>query len=271
MYFVLCAVVFIAAYLINSVYMTVFYHRALCHNAVTLSPWMRRFVVATGSWVTSLDPKGWVCMHRMHHAHSDTENDPHSPSNSSILGVFLAQHASFERVLVGLYREDPRFTEHVKDLDFPVHWLNTRKLWLLPLTLHFTIGLLVGVIGGMPLLGAGYFFGLMCHPVQGWLVNSFGHAYGPRNFDTPDDSRNNAWVAWLIVGEGLQNNHHAHPASARFSYAPGEVDMGYWFCRALEKLGALEINRSTLIPAYGEAKLTSLPAPPNREDQRDAA
>ncbi len=271
MYFLVCALVFIAAYLVNSVYMTVFYHRGLCHNAVTLSPRMRRFVISTGNWVTSLDPKGWVCMHRMHHEFSDTVDDPHSPTNSSILGVFRAQHKSYERVLVGLYRNDPHFTDHVNDLDFPVHWLNTKRLWLLPLALHVTIGASVGVIWGMPLLGACYFLGLMCHPIQGWLVNSFGHSQGPRNFDTPDDSRNNAWVAWLIVGEGLQNNHHAHPASAKFSYAPGEVDMGYWFCKILQSLGALEINQRTLIPEHGTPPLPKLQAPIEDKRERDAA
>jgi stearoyl-CoA desaturase (delta-9 desaturase) len=271
MYLLVCAVVFIAAYLLNSLYMTVFYHRALCHSAVTLSPRLRRFVVATGNWVTSLDPKGWVCMHRMHHEYSDTADDPHSPSNSSILGVFRAQHKSYERVLVGLYRKDPRFTEHVKDLDFPVHWLNTKRMWLLPLGVHFSVGLAAALVWGMPLLGACYFFGLMCHPIQGWLVNSFGHAHGPRNFDTPDDSRNNAFVAWLIVGEGLQNNHHAHPASAKFSYAPGEFDLGYWFCRGLQRLGGLEINQKTLIPVYGSAPPPMLTAPSAAPRKRDAA
>ena len=252
MYYLVCALVLLAAYLLNSMYMTVFYHRGLCHGAVTLRPAFRRFVVATGNWVTSLDPKGWVCMHRMHHAYSDTDADPHSPMNGGILSVFRAQHKSYERTLAGLHRGNTRYTAHVEDLDFPVHWLNTKRLWLLPLAIHFTIGLLFATLGRMPLLGACYFMGLMCHPIQGWLVNSFGHARGGRNFDTPDNSRNNRWVAWLIVGEGLQNNHHAHPASAKFSYAPGEHDDGYLLCRLCEKLGLLTIQQATLIPECPE-------------------
>ncbi len=251
MYYLVCGLVFLAAYLVNSTYMSVFYHRALCHGAVELRPWFRRFVVATGNWVTSLDPKGWVCMHRLHHAHSDTDDDPHSPVQHGILGVFRAQHKSYERVLGGLHRGKTRYTSQVEDLDFPVHWLNTKGLWLLPLAVHFTIALLFAFVGDMALLGAGYFFGLMCHPIQGWLVNSFGHAKGPRNFDIADNSRNNRWVSLLIVGEGLQNNHHAYPASAKFSYAPGEVDLGYRICRLGERLGLLTIRRSLLIPEFG--------------------
>ncbi len=42
---------------------------------------------------------------------------------------------------------------------------------------------------------------MMSHPVQGWMVNALGHAVGGRNFDTPDDSRNNTVVSWLVSGE----------------------------------------------------------------------
>jgi fatty-acid desaturase len=112
------------------------------------------------------------------------------------------------------------------------------------------------------LLGAAYFLGMMSHPVQGGLVNSLGHAWGGRNFDTPDNSRNNHPVAWLIFGEGFQNNHHRYPASARFSYRRHEVDLGYAACILLEKLGLVEIQRASLIPRRGGA------ARPDRADRR---
>ena len=98
------------------------------------------------------------------------------------------------------------------------------------------------------LLGAAYFLGIMSHPIEGWVVNSLGHAVGGRNFDTPDNSRNNTAVAILMLGEGLQNNHHRYPASARFSYLASETDPGFAICRLLEAAGALTINREGLIP-----------------------
>src|SRR5581483_4658789 len=63
--------VFAASYVLNIVYMTVFYHRGFTHGAFTMGPRLRRLVAATGSWVTGLDPKAWACMHRLHHLHSD--------------------------------------------------------------------------------------------------------------------------------------------------------------------------------------------------------
>ena len=100
-----------------------------------------------------------------------------------------------------------------------MHWLNRYRLWWLPTLLHIGIGAAIGFSFDMWLLGAAYSVGMLSHPLQGFVVNAFGHRFGGRNFDTPDHSRNNLIVAALVFGEGLQNNHHRYPASARFSTA----------------------------------------------------
>ena len=182
-YYLVCAAIFVVTYLLNMTYITVFYHRGLTHQAVILNPTLRRFVIATGNWVTGLDPKGWSCMHRMHHLYSDTAKDPHSPSNVGIFGVMLAQLNSYNAILRRLKRQNKEFQQIVPDLDFPINWLNLHKLWFLPYVIHLSVWLLLGYTTGMWLLGYAYFLGMMSHPVQGWLVNAFGHAKGYRNFD----------------------------------------------------------------------------------------
>ncbi len=248
MYWLACAAVFVVAYLVNLTMVTVFYHRGLAHKAVKLSPRTMRFVAAMGNWLTGLDPKGWVCMHRLHHAHSDTELDPHSPRQAGLFGVLLAQLRSYKRVLVGLHRREEPYTSLVQDIDFDISWLNRKRVWYLPYLVHLAIAAAIGA-AGFWLLGAAYYFGMMSHPIEGWAVNSLGHALGGRNFDTPDDSRNNHLVAWLIFGEGYQNNHHRYPSSAKFSYRAWEIDPGWGLCLALEALGMLTIARSKLIPS----------------------
>jgi fatty-acid desaturase len=247
--YLLCGGVLLAGYALNLLYITVFYHRGLTHGAVEIRPWLRRVVRYTGSWVTGLDPKAWACMHRIHHANADGPDDPHSPANVGILGVAMEQLRSYERVLLGLCRHDPAYEAVVADLDFEVNWLNRRRLWWLPYLAHAAVGAALWRAGGVWQLGVVYYVGIMSHPVQGWVVNSFGHAVGSRNFDTPDNSRNNHVAAWLVWGEGLQNNHHAFPGSARFSYHWWEMDFGYVVVRALEGLGALRVARAGLIPS----------------------
>jgi len=247
MYLALCGAVFLAAYLLNILTITVGYHRGLAHKAVRLHPALRRAVLVGGNWLTGLDPKAWVVMHRLHHEHSDTPLDPHSPVNVGILGIGMAQLRSYKRVIVGLLRNEPAYTRYAKDLDFPLNTLNSSGRWYLPYVLHAVIGLALGLGIGW-LLGAAYFLGVMSHPVQGGIVNSLGHAMGGRNFDTSDNSRNNHLAAWLIFGEGFQNNHHRYPGSASFSYRRHEIDMGYGACVLLEKLGLATIQREYLIP-----------------------
>jgi stearoyl-CoA desaturase (delta-9 desaturase) len=92
----------------------------------------------------------------------------------------------------------------------------------------------------------------MGHPIQGWMVNSFGHAIGGRNFDTDDNSRNNLVVALLVMGEGLQNNHHQYPSSPRFAFRWFEPDFGWHLCRAMELFGIIKINRNKLMPSARE-------------------
>lgn len=239
------ALTFAIAYAVNVGTITVFYHRALAHRALALRPAVLRLVVAAGPWLTGLDPKGWVCMHRLHHACSDTEKDPHSPRHVGLFGVLLAQLRSYQRTLYGLLTEHPSCARMVHDLDFPVHWLNRRGLWWLPYLVHAALALLLALAAGWP-VGLGYYAGLMSHPLEGWAVNGLGHAVGGRNFETDDDSRNNWLVALLVCGEGLQNNHHRHPSSARFSVRWWEPDLGYAMCLVMQALGLVTIDRSRL-------------------------
>jgi stearoyl-CoA desaturase (delta-9 desaturase) len=237
-----CALVFLTTYLLNVTYVTVFYHRGFAHGAVTMSRRVRHFIAATGNWVTGLDPKAWACMHRQHHQFADAAEDPHSPANLGVPGVMLGQLRAYERNLSLLINGHPTTAAVVADLDFPVSWVN-RRTWTLPYLMHFAIAAALVVAFQSWLLGAAWFFGLMSHPVQGWMVNALGHAYGYRNFDTPDRSRNNPLVAWFVVGEGYQNNHHFAPRNARMSVKWFEFDSGYLLCRALELLGVISIVR----------------------------
>jgi stearoyl-CoA desaturase (delta-9 desaturase) len=262
MYWLACALVFLGAYVVNTTMITIFYHRGLAHGAVRLSPLARWYVENLGMWLTGLDPKGWVCMHRLHHDHSDTPLDPHSPVNVGIRGVFLQQHKSYEKILVKLAKKDPETTAVVADLDFDISELNRRRIWWVPFVMHAVIGVAIacfpvligGALGGWWLLGACYTLGMATHPIEGGIVNSFGHAMGGRNFDLDDNSRNNHVAAWLIMGEGYQNNHHAHPASAKFSLKPSEIDIGFAFVWALDKVGLVKINRATLMDVVERAR-----------------
>lgn len=233
----------LAGYLINIFYITVLYHRGLTHRAIEMSPGLEKWLAVTGNWLTGIDPKAWACMHRLHHLHSDTDKDPHSPVHYGIFGVMLGQLRSYERILGKLKRGDREYLDVVSDIKFDINILNRKKIWIVPYLLHIGIAYAIGTYFASFWVGAAYFVGIMSHPIQGWMVNALAHHSGYRNFESPDNSKNNVAVAILTFGEGFQNNHHTRPFAANFAVKANEIDLGYGLCLVAEKFGILRIPR----------------------------
>src|ERR1700743_792033 len=69
-------------------FQTFFHHRYASHAAFKMSRgWEKVFYI--GSFIfqgsSYLSPRAYALMHRMHHAYTDTDKDPHSPSYSKNL------------------------------------------------------------------------------------------------------------------------------------------------------------------------------------------
>lgn len=221
---------------------SVFYHRALTHDAIELPSWLLKFITLTGMPLTGLDAKVWVCMHRLHHQHSDTAKDPHSPHTDGFFKLFLAQKNAYLNILKKLIEKDHEYENIISDLDMDLNWISRHNLWWLPHLIHLCIAFALSLYFQNNWLGFGYFFGIAGHPIQGWAVNSFGHAIGYRNFNSPDESRNNTLIAWLFFGEGYQNNHHHNPSSAKLSYKSHEFDPGFIMVKILAFFNIIKIK-----------------------------
>ena len=65
-------------------------------------------------------------------------------------------------------------------------------------------------------------------------INAVAHQYGDRPYKS--SATNVQPLALVTGGEGLHNNHHAAPTSARFSLHEGEIDPGWWVVRVLVAL-----------------------------------
>jgi stearoyl-CoA desaturase (delta-9 desaturase) len=70
-----------------------------------------------------------------------------------------------------------------------------------------------------------------------WSVNSAGHLWGTRPFNSGDHSRNNYVLGVLALGEGWHNTHHAFPTSARHGLRWWQVDASYYLIRLLALCG----------------------------------
>lgn len=203
---------------------TVYLHRALSHRALTLVAPVR-FVCRILVWIsTGIRPRQWVAVHRKHHAFTDVEGDPHSPV---LLGWWRVQWTN-----VALYRTAVRDPELVPKYarDLP------RDRWDRMLFDHALLGLAIGI--GFLAVAVGPWAGLVAAFVHTNLylgtsaaVNAIGHHFGRRPYD--NGAGNIQWLAFLTAGEGLHNNHHAAPTSARLSHRWFEIDPGWWCIRVL--------------------------------------
>lgn len=255
------AALFVGHWLFSVFFQTFFLHRYGAHRMFELSRgWERFFHLCTyltqGS--SYLNPRGYAILHRMHHAYSDTEKDPHSPvffSNP----VSMMNHTRdvYRGILRGTFPVEPRFEKGVPSwpaLDrFGGSWLSS-VLWgaayaLVYLHLHTAWWQLL-------LVPVHWFMG----PVHGAIVNWFGHWFGYRNHDTADASRNTLPFDFVTLGELFQNNHHTRGARANFAHRWFEVDPAWLAIRVFAWLGVLKLRAESDVEAEGGAELAPVPA-----------
>ena len=232
----------IALYLLVTTQLTIFavtlyLHRSQAHRGVDFHPVVSH-VFRFWNWLgTGMVTKEWVAVHRKHHAHCETPEDPHSPQVEGIGKVF------FEGA--ELYR---RATTNHADMEkygrgTPDDWIE-RHLY----TAHPILGVSLLAVIDLALFGV---LGAAIWAVQMvWIpfwaagfVNGVGHWWGYRNFETADTATNlTPWGVW-IGGEELHNNHHAFPSSAKFALRKFEIDIGWIVIRTLQKVGLAKVLR----------------------------
>jgi stearoyl-CoA desaturase (delta-9 desaturase) len=218
---------------------TIYLHRTLSHRALTLSP-VTTAVCRVLTWMlTGIRPRQWVAVHRKHHAFTDKTGDPHSP--------VLLGYATVQWTNVMLYRKVARDPEAVsryaRDLP-PDRW--DRVLFD-----HSLLGLGLGV--GLLFIVFGWEVALIASVVHtayylvgNGAINAVGHHWGSRPYDNL--ATNNQWLAWLVAGEGLHNNHHAATTSGRLSLAKGEFDPAWWVVRLMVRFKWAKLRHENITP-----------------------
>ena len=160
-------------------------HRYWAHKAFKAHPVFEIITLYMSVLAGSRSPIGWIAAHRMHHHHSDTDLDPHSPNTKG-----------FWKVLFSLWTIDNIPAKYVKDLYdnprivfFHKHW---GKIWLLTSLISFAI--------------SPYFFiafvlvPAVLAPIGFGMVNAITHS--------DNKVQNVPWINILVAGEGYHKGHH---------------------------------------------------------------
>lgn len=212
---------------------TIYLHRVLAHRSLTLTPGLT-MAFRVGVWITTgIKPRQWVAVHRRHHAHADQDGDPHSPVLLGYVKVQLGNLWLYRRVA----KDPATVARYARDLP--------ADRWDRMLFDHAMAGLAIGIVFLCVILGPQ--LGLIAsglyavsYLLLSAAVNAIGHLWGRRPF--PNLAANSQWLAWFTAGEGLHNNHHAAPTSARLSLARGEIDPAWWVICALQRLGWAKVR-----------------------------
>jgi fatty-acid desaturase len=233
-------------YVFGAAGMNLCYHRLLTHRSFSCPLWLEHTFAIIAVWCVEDTPARWVATHRLHHHRSDDRADPHSPLVSlfwSHMGWLFLENTELGRNVA--------YDRYARDIirDKFYRWIERYVVWitLAQSVLYYAAGFLIELaLGGSTVeavqFGASvWLWGVVVRTVVvwhiSWSVNSFAHVFGYQNYETGDNSRNNAWVAVITSGEGWHNNHHAEPGSACNQRHWWEIDLTYLLLRLLVLLG----------------------------------
>ncbi|MBD3673839.1 MAG: fatty acid desaturase [Planctomycetaceae bacterium] len=237
-------------YLFGSVGICLCYHRILTHGSVKLPKWLEYTFAIFGICSLQDSPAHWVAIHRLHHKHSDHDDDPHSPRKSlfwSHVGWLLTKRTDH-----GYHRSEviQRYAPDLMSQRF-YQFVEKGNVWVWIFVTHAALFFLAGFLMGWSQTGnlvaatktgtGAFLWGVVMRVVVTWhftwSVNSLAHVWGYRNYETRDDSRNNWLVALVTWGEGWHNNHHADQRSAAHGHRWWEIDLTYTTIRILKAFG----------------------------------
>ncbi len=230
---------FAALYLPTSLAVEAGMHRHFAHRSFDTKPFMRVLFAVFGSMAGQGSVLFWVATHRHHHKWSDKPKDVHSPHVPGSLPARL-WHAHVGWMTSHYYWDDLKLIPDVMN-DTAVCAVAYR---------YFT-WVVLGV--ALPAVAGGLWHGSLEGALQGalwggfvrifvlqhftWAVNSIGHVFGKRPYDSRDMSTNILWMSFPTAGMSLHNTHHAFPNSATNQLRWWELDPSAWFIRLLAAVG----------------------------------
>ena len=217
---------------------TIYMHRSQTHRGLTLHPLAANLFHLHLSLFTGVIPRQWVAVHRKHHHFSDKEGDPHSPYLYGLWHVLFGNY--------WMYKKETR------DKAMVLKYTPDYK----PDLIDKIPGIRWGLYGGLAIFmlmfgwkwgAAAWAFHIVSYVLLNSSINSICHMVGYRNFD--NKATNMQSIALLTAGEGLHNNHHEFPTSARFALRGREFDPAWPVIRLLEMVGLAEVDHVPIAKA----------------------
>lgn len=201
-------------------------HRMYSHKCFHSFPIIEKILSLHACMSMVGSPLSYSYIHRIHHANSDGDNDPHSPKEGILHSVF------------GLHQPHKLYAFIIKDFIKDKFQLNIHKYYLLIVIVVCGIVSLWSfhlLIFGILVPG---FFTSMASRLNNWITHDA--RFGVQNNNTGDNSRNVWWWNVLLFGsgEGWANNHHYCASNYDFGKLQHRIDI---IARLVDVMAAFRI------------------------------
>lgn len=210
---------------------TIYLHRAMCHRGLELHPVVANLMHLELSLFTGIVPREWVAVHRKHHHYSDREGDPHSPYLLGLWSVLFGNYFFYRKEVRNAATIRKYTPDYRPDLIDRIPFIR------------------FGVFGGLAIFiamfgwgwgAAAWGFHVVSYILLNSSINSLCHMVGYRNYENL--ATNHRLIAWMTGGEGLHNNHHEFPSSAKFALKRKEFDPAWPVICLLERFGLARVK-----------------------------
>jgi len=226
-------------------FQSVFHHRYAAHGMFTASKFVERLFYI-GCYITQgstyISARAYGILHRLHHAHTDTEEDPHSPFNSpNLLTMMWDTRNNYYSIYKGRIEVPQKYLKDLPDWKsfdkFAHNWIS-RLTWVAAYTTFYIV--FATAWWQFLFLPLTMFMGSL----QGAMVNWWAHRFGYVNFPQDNASKNIIPFDFIFWGESFHNNHHKFPGRPNNQYKWFEVDMGFQMMRFLHWLGIIKLKHA---------------------------
>ena len=220
-----------------------FYHRYTAHRHFYMSVSTERFFYILSFLIhgsSYMSPFTYGVMHRMHHMHTDTESDPHSPTfHPGLWGTLVQTRNSYHHLHTGITKYDIKLGKDLPTWDafekFAHNWI-TRVAWIFLYIIFYAFFVTAWWMWLLlPLT-------ITMSSFQGALINWWAHRFGYVNYPMNNTSTNILPIDPIFIGDAYHNNHHQFPGRANNAHRWFEFDLIFYITVLLGKLRIISWN-----------------------------
>jgi stearoyl-CoA desaturase (delta-9 desaturase) len=236
-----CVIFMLVMRQFNVFTLSTLFHRSYSHRQFEYHPIVEH-PMRLWNWVWSgTGGRAWAVLHRWHHAASDTEDDPHSPTKTggSIWNITAQTFRAYQECLHNP-EEYAKFEYKLPNDTFErfINWVQGKGVFgLVIIRLPMIFAIMTPFIGwkaavcALPGIMASVWFSTVI------IVNGLCHLVGYQVMDSGDTSTNLFPIDFFGWGEALHHNHHYQQGRANYAITAFEWDPGFWTLWCMSKVG----------------------------------